>query len=233
MPERRHGPAPKNRQRREIPSFAVFRSTTGDESPEAETRTAYGPLTNGSWPIYWRSGDRVEVISPQTTPQRATVEVRVSGATESEADLSDTGMAWGEGLHDFYAFYPSGAIRANAGSIVVAAVPAVQTCNNGECNMQYACMSACAEDVAQGEVVSFAFRPLMTTVAVSVGFSETVEVQKLVLSSANDAVAGQFTHDIAANVSTVDPDRRSNVLALHLTTAMRPISGSMPARKSW
>ena len=25
--------------------------------------------------------------------------------------------------------------------------------------MQYACMSACAEDVAQGEVVSFAFRP--------------------------------------------------------------------------
>ena len=87
----------------------------GDESPEAETRTAYGPLTNGSWPIYWRSGDRVEVISPQTTPQRATVEVRVSGATESEADLSDTGMAWGEGLHDFYAFYPSGAIRPAAG----------------------------------------------------------------------------------------------------------------------
>mgnify|MGYP005906916877 FL=1 len=194
----------------------------GDESPEAETRTAYGPLTNGFWPIYWRSGDRVEVISPQTTPQRATVEVRVSGATESEADLSDTGMVWGEGLHDFYAFYPSGAIRANAGSIVVAAVPAVQTCNNGECNMQYACMSACAEDVAQGEVVSFAFRPLMTTVVVSVGFSETVEVQKLVLSSANDAVAGQFTHDIAANVSTVDPDRRSNVLALHLTTGDAP-----------
>lgn len=131
-PPRRTGSGGKSRR------LAVFRSTTGDESPEAETRTAYGPLTNGSWPIYWRSGDRVEVISPQTTPQRATVEVRVSGATESEADLSDTGMAWGEGLHDFYAFYPSGAIRANAGSIVVAAVPAVQTCNNGECNMQYA-----------------------------------------------------------------------------------------------
>lgn len=80
----------------------------GDESPEAETRTAYGPLTNGSWPIYWRSGDRVEVISPQTTPQRATVEVRVSGATESEADLSDTGMAWGEGLHDFTPSIPPG-----------------------------------------------------------------------------------------------------------------------------
>lgn len=93
--------------------------------------------------------------------------------------------------------------------------------------------SACAEDVAQGEVVSFAFRPLMTTVAVSVGFSETVEVQKLVLSSANDAVAGQFTHDIAANVSTSIPTGVPMCWALHLTTAMRPISGSMPARKSW
>lgn len=132
MPERRHGPAPKNRQRQGNPVVCRLSIDDGDESPEAETRTAYGPLTNGSWPIYWRSGDRVEVISPQTTPQRATVEVRVSGATESEADLSDTGMVWGEGLHDFYAFYPSGAIRANAGSIVVAAVPAVQTCNNGE-----------------------------------------------------------------------------------------------------
>ena len=194
----------------------------GDPSPEAETRTAYGPLTNGFWPIYWRSGDRVEVISPQTTPQRATVEVRVSGATESEADLSDTGMVWGEGLHDFYAFYPSGAIRANSGSIVVAAVPAVQTCNNGECNMRYAYMSACAEGVERGGEVSFAFRPLMTTVTVSVGFSEAVEVQKLVLSSENDAVAGQFTHDIATGGSTVDPDRSSNVLALHLTTGSVP-----------
>ena len=176
------------------PVACRFSIDNGDPSPEAETRTAYGPLTNGSWPIYWRSGDRVEVISPQTTPQRATVEVRVSGATESEADLSDTGMVWGEGPHDFYAFYPSGAIRANSGSIVV----------------------------AQGEVVSFAFRPLMTTVTVSVGFSEAVEVQKLVLSSENDAVAGQFTHDIATGGSTVDPDRSSNVLALHLTTGSVP-----------
>ena len=203
----------------------VCRLSIGNEAPDPtdETRTAYGPLQDGYYPIYWRNADRVGIICPQTTPQWAEVEVSVSGATESEADLSDTGMQWGSSpSYDFYAFYPSGAIRANAGSIVVAAVPAVQTCNNGECNMQYACMSACAEDVAQGEVVSFAFRPLMTTVVVSVGFSETVEVQKLVLSSANDAVAGQFTHDIAANVSTVDPDRRSNVLALHLTTGDAP-----------
>lgn len=78
-------PPPKNRQPAGDPVACRLSIDNGDPSPEAETRTAYGPLTNGFWPIYWRSGDRVEVISPQTTPQRATVEVRVSGATESEA----------------------------------------------------------------------------------------------------------------------------------------------------
>lgn len=57
----------------------------------------------------WR---RVEILCPQTTPQRAAVTVSVSGATESEADLSDTGMAWGsDERYNFYAFYrlrPSG-----------------------------------------------------------------------------------------------------------------------------
>ena len=109
--------------------------------PESETRTAYGPLTDGYFPIYWRNGDRVGIISPQTTPQWAEVEVAVSGATESEADLSDTGMAWGNDPHyDFYAFYPADAVQTNSGSIVVTASPAVQTCNNGECYMQYAYM---------------------------------------------------------------------------------------------
>ena len=54
-----------------------------------ETRTAYGPLQDGYYPIYWRNADRVGIICPQTTPQWAEVEVSVSGATESEADLSD------------------------------------------------------------------------------------------------------------------------------------------------
>lgn len=48
--------------------------TSGQES---ETRTAYGPLTDGYFPIYWRTGDRVGIISPQTTPQWAEVEVAV------------------------------------------------------------------------------------------------------------------------------------------------------------
>ena len=200
--------------------FSIDNDGEADAPPE--TRTAYGPLRNGGYPIYWRNGDRVEIICPQTTPQRAAVTVSVSGATESEADLGNTGMAWGsDERYNFYAFYPAAAVRANSGSIILTAVPSVQTCNNGECNMQLAYMAACSEGVERGAEVPFAFRPLMTTVTIQTGFSEAVEVQKLVLSS-DDPVAGAFTYDVATGVCTTDPDKTSRVLAVHLTTGAVP-----------
>lgn len=200
--------------------FSIDNDDAADGRPE--TRTAYGPLRDGGYPIYWRNGDRVEILCPQTTPQRAAVTVSVSGATESEADLSNTGMAWGsDERYNFYAFYPAAAVRANSGSIVLTAVPSVQTCNNGECNMQLAYMAACSEGVERGAEVPFAFRPLMTTVTIQTGFSEAVEVQKLVLSS-DDPVAGAFTYDIATGVCTTDPGKTSKVLAVHLTTGAVP-----------
>ena len=63
----------------------VCRLSIGNEAldPTDETRTAYGPLQDGYYPIYWRNDDRVGIICPQTTPQWAEVEVSVSGATES------------------------------------------------------------------------------------------------------------------------------------------------------
>ena len=96
----------------------VCRLSIGNEAPDPtdETRTAYGPLQDGYYPIYWRNADRVGIICPQTTPQWAEVEVSVSGATESEADLSDTGMQWGSSpSYDFYAFYPADAVHQNGG----------------------------------------------------------------------------------------------------------------------
>ena len=199
-------------------------SIDNEETPAAdETRTAYGPLTDGHYPIYWRSGDQVELVCAGTTPQRATVEVKVSGATESEADLNDNGMAWGsDQRYNFYAFYPARAVKANSGSIILTSIPAVQTYNNGECNMQYAYMASSAEGVERGADVEFTFRPLMTTVTIQVGFSQAAEVQKLVLSSENDPVAGAFTYDIATHQSTIDPEKSSKVLALHMTTGEAP-----------
>ena len=199
----------------------VCRLSIGNEAPDPtdETRTAYGPLQDGYYPIYWRNADRVGIICPQTTPQWAEVEVSVSGATESEADLSDTGMQWGSSpSYDFYAFYPADAVQANSGSIVATAIPAVQTYHNGECNTQYAYMAACTQGVERGGEVPFRFRPLMTTVTIQVGFSEAAEVQKLVLSSENGPIAGGFTFDIETDRCTVIPGKGSNVLALHLVS---------------
>ena len=89
--------------------------------------------------------------------------------------------------------------------------------------MQLAYMAACSEGVERGAEVPFAFRPLMTTVTIQTGFSEAVEVQKLVLSS-DDPVAGAFTYDVATGVCTTDPGKTSRVLAVHLTTGAVPYS---------
>jgi len=190
----------------------VCRLSIGNEAPDPtdETRTAYGPLQTVLPDLLARMPTAWEVICPQTTRQWAEVEVSVSGATESEADLSDTGMQWGSSpSYDFYAFYPADAVQANSGSIVATAIPAVQTYHNGECNMQYAYMAACTQGVERGGEVPFRFRPLMTTVTIQVGFSEAAEVQKLVLSSENGPIAGGFTFDIETDRCTVIPGKGS------------------------
>lgn len=64
--------------------------------------------------------------------------------------------------------------------------------------------------------------PLMTTVTADVRFSEAAEVQKLVLSSENDPVAGAFTFDIETHRAAVIEDRCSKVLALHMLTGEEP-----------
>lgn len=203
----------------------VCRLSIGNEAPDPtdETRTAYGPLQDGYYPIYWRNADRVGIICPQTTPQWAEVEVSVSGATESEADLSDTGMQWGsQSQLRFLRLLPG---RRRPGQQRLDrrdGNPGVQTYHNGECNMQYAYMAACTQGVERGGEVPFRFRPLMTTVTIQVGFSEAAEVQKLVLSSENGPIAGGFTFDIETDRCTVIPGKGSNVLALHL------VSGDVP-----
>lgn len=88
--------------------------------------------------------------------------------------------------------------------------------------MQYAYMAACTKGVERGAEVPFSFRPLMTTVTVDIRFSEAAEVQKLVLSSENDPVAGAFTFDIETHRAAVIEDRCSKVLALHMLTGEEP-----------
>ncbi len=62
--------SPKAPETRDSGSDAIVcRLSIGNEAPDPtdETRTAYGPLQDGYYPIYWRNADRVGIICPQTT----------------------------------------------------------------------------------------------------------------------------------------------------------------------
>lgn len=97
-----------------------------------DSRTVYGDETNGTFPIYWVDGDKVQVFSPQCLEGRRNAEYVVS-TKDDEGNVvtnqnyasnltktGDYGVQWGEGyaktvngkevegFHDFYSIYPSG-----------------------------------------------------------------------------------------------------------------------------
>lgn len=93
-----------------------------------DSRTAYGDETNGTFPIYWVDGDKVQVHSPHASSSRNNAEYKVilpDGVAQPNyaKDLVKTGaygVQWGDGyevivdgdevkgFHDFYSIYPSG-----------------------------------------------------------------------------------------------------------------------------
>lgn len=90
-----------------------------------DSRTVYGDETNGTFPIYWVDGDKVQVHSPHASDDNNTSEYEVvlpKGITqpnyaENLKKNGEHGVQWGEGytdtdgntgLHDFYSIYPSG-----------------------------------------------------------------------------------------------------------------------------
>lgn len=87
-----------------------------------DSRTAYGDETNGTFPIYWVDGDKVQVHSPHASSSRNNAEYKVilpkddNGVVVEKPDYAGDlvktgayGVQWGEeSLHDFYSIYPSG-----------------------------------------------------------------------------------------------------------------------------
>ncbi len=109
------------------------------------TRTSYGELTNGAYPIYWENDDKVLVWSPQatndpnnlesTTTAKATYTVKSVGDNVSKYSLKDAteenALYWGNGdgengTHDFYTFYPANANNYTTNGTFVFAVPREQ-----------------------------------------------------------------------------------------------------------
>lgn len=94
----------------------VFSASTNN----AESRTSYGELSNGEWPVYWEAGDVVAVYCPQAgvsadNPSVGTkyATYTVTTAPTATRDIYDLTSQWGglywseEDIHDFYTFYPA------------------------------------------------------------------------------------------------------------------------------
>ena len=98
------------------------------------SRTSYGELTNGEYPVYWENGDNVIVYSPQAmaenASQTATYTVSVADEINShEYNLTGTNtMKWGEtDEHHFYTFYPADKVSAcTENGVITATLPSEQ-----------------------------------------------------------------------------------------------------------
>lgn len=84
---------------------------------DAETRTIWGDEvkdgTGHYFPIYWNSGDRIDVVSPQADKAFQTGKYEVSAGTNQNyatkiTKIGETGVRWGDSeTANFFAVYPA------------------------------------------------------------------------------------------------------------------------------
>lgn len=192
------------------------------DNADQTTRTVYGELSDGRWPIYWHEGDEVLIFCPQTQPTSNNISIPYTGERQSDAEISDIGLSWTEAeSYDFYSFYPASAVISFDGATVRAAMPSIQNNENGGCEMSREFMTAKAENIASEGKPHFNFTPIATAVAINVTTSDAVEIQKIVLSS-KSPLTGKFDYDISTGTCTPVEGEISHTLALHLRTGNTP-----------
>lgn len=142
------------------------------------SKTSYGQLTDGAWPIYWENGDVVKIFCPEASEDGANnATYTVSGADDNIVNYRLSGantMMWGEEeTHHFYNFYPAENIHSREVStdgIYVVSVPREQNAILQD-DGTYADMSAAAmaghlakkkSEVGDNDVIKLPFKPITT-----------------------------------------------------------------------
>ena len=171
---------------------------SGGFDVDTKTRTSYGDLTDGTYPIYWEAGDNISIYCAEASGSGGTFSTySVTPYSEDKTygsvqKVGDTGLQWGDPSeeHRFYAFYPQEAIDTENTTrhTIVAEVPTLQrviiTQNTGsdasthpyiaESNMDYAMMGARTYITPNNPpggwngTVSFDFKPIVTAVDVTI-----------------------------------------------------------------
>lgn len=171
---------------------------SGGFDVDTKTRTSYGDLTDGTYPIYWESGDQISIYCAEASGVGGTFSTYSVTPNSSDRTYGsvqktgETGLQWGDPNteHKFYAFYPQSAIDTEntTDHTIVAEVPTLQrvtiTANSGadasthpyiaESNMNYAMMGARTyitpntPPAGWNGTVSFDFKPIVTAVDVTI-----------------------------------------------------------------
>lgn len=160
------------------------------------SRTIYGDLADGQWPVYWTEGDAVTIYCPQaqgTTSDEKTGKYTVTSPGTEQNIYALSGLntlKWGaEDEHHFHTFYPSGSlyhrdVNANGDGTFVVAVPREQTATlkktetvDGVTVYRYADMDAAImaghiakkrSEVTSETTISLPFSPLTTAVDIEI-----------------------------------------------------------------
>lgn len=196
------------------------------KSSQIETRTIYGDevteggdYQHGYFPVYWEDGDSITILCPQAsngtrvdytiTPLE---DDKTTSADVTKLDPDKPGLQWNGNVdeHEFFAFYPAGAIRGEAvpdDGIVTVNIPAEQHPVRWEkkddntwvgiANTDYAYMWAYNKvkksETPQGTSIPLPFKPMTTVLEITVNGPK----------SGSQAVS-QVT------VTSVDPARADN-----------------------
>lgn len=196
------------------------------KSSQIETRTIYGDevteggdYQHGYFPVYWENGDHITILCPQASNGKR-VEYTITplegdkttSADVTKLDPDKPGLQWNgnKDEHEFFAFYPAGAIRGEAvpdDGIVTVNIPAEQHPVRWEkkddntwvgiANTDYAYMWAYNKvkksETPQGKSIPLPFKPMTTVLEITVNGPK----------SGSQAVS-QVT------VTSVDPARADN-----------------------
>lgn len=95
----------------------VFTATAVAE--KVTTKTVYGDPINGSIPVMWEHGDRIQIVCPQSEEVQSveysigTTDKTANSKAATIAKTGDIGLRWSDATtHNFYAMYPSPASSA-------------------------------------------------------------------------------------------------------------------------
>lgn len=169
---------------------------------------------NGVERIDWEKGDLIRILSPQAVATDGgdghAADYRVDGVREGGASsfatvepAGETGLAWGEGAHDFFAVSP--APSENGGTsleegVYYGEVPAAQTQDwdgpNGIPARSAVCLLAAVRGIEEprNETVTLAFRPVFTALSFTLSLedSPSVLLRSFRLESTQGPLAGPF-----------------------------------------